>query len=90
MTNDLKEYGKGYSYQNLKYMSQFANEFTFEEISQQAVGQIPWGTLVTVIIPKSKSHEEILFYINETHKKEKSFDTTVSKLFFSNVKVEMF
>ena len=68
LANDLKEYGKGYSYQNLKYMSQFANEFTFEEISQHAVGQIPWGTLVTVIIPKSKSHEEILFYINEAHK----------------------
>ncbi len=68
LANDLKDYGKGYSYQNLKYMSQFANEFTFEEISQQAVGQIPWGTLVTVIIPKSKSHEEMIFYINETHK----------------------
>ena len=68
LANDLKEYGKGYSYQNLKYMSQFANEFTFDEISQQAVGQIPWGTLVTVIIPKSKSHEEVIFYINETHK----------------------
>ena len=34
----------------------------------QPVTQIPWGTLVTVIIPKSKSHKEILFYINETHK----------------------
>ena len=32
------------------------------------MSQIPWGTLVTVIIPKSKSHEEILWYINETHK----------------------
>ena len=25
--NDLKEYGKGFSYQNLKRMSQFAKEF---------------------------------------------------------------
>jgi predicted nuclease of restriction endonuclease-like (RecB) superfamily len=68
LANDLKEYGKGYSVQNLKYMSQFANEFTKNEISQQPVGQIPWGTLMTVIIPKSKSHYEMLFYINATHK----------------------
>ena len=68
LANDLKEYGKGYSVQNLKYMSQFSSEFTFVEISQQPVGQIPWGTLVTVIIPKSKSHKEMLWYINATHK----------------------
>ena len=68
LANDLKEYGKGYSKQNLKYMSQFSSEFTFVEISQQPVGQIPWGTLVTVIIPKSKSHKEMLWYINATHK----------------------
>ena len=49
-------------------MTQFANEFTKNEIIQQAVGQIPWSTLVTVIMPKSKSHEEMLWYINETHK----------------------
>jgi len=49
-------------------MSQFANEFTKNEISQQPVGQIPWGTLMTVILPKSKSHYEMLFYINETYK----------------------
>ena len=68
LANDLKEYGKGYSKQNLKYMSQFSSEFTFVEISQQPVGQIPWGTLVIVIIPKSKSHKEMLWYINATHK----------------------
>ena len=68
LANDLKEYGKGYSVQNLKYMSQFANEFTKNEISQQPVGQIPWGTLMNVILPKSKSHYEMLFYINATHK----------------------
>ena len=68
LANDLKEYGKGYSLQNLKYMSQFANEFTKNEISQQPVGQIPWGTLMTVILPKSKSHYEMLFYINATHR----------------------
>ena len=68
LSQDLSEYGKGFSIQNLKYMSQFADEFTKNEISQQPVGQIPWGTLMTVILPKSKSHYEMLFYINATHK----------------------
>ena len=49
-------------------MSQFAKEFDDNEIRQQAVAQIPWGTLVTVIMPKSKSHKEMLWYINEAHK----------------------
>ena len=49
-------------------MSQIASEFSYSEFSSQAVSQIPWGTLVTVIIPKSKSHEEMLWYINQTHK----------------------
>ena len=31
LSNDLKEYGKGYSYESLKKMSQFANEFTIDE-----------------------------------------------------------
>lgn len=68
LANDLKEYGKGYSVQNLKRMSQLARIFTNNEISSQAVSQIPWGTLMNTIIPKSKSHEEMLFYINETYK----------------------
>ena len=49
-------------------MTKFASVFDENEISQQAVAQIPWGTLVTVIMPKSKSHEVMIFYINETHK----------------------
>ena len=68
LSNDLKEYGKGYSISNLKYMMQFSNEFGINEISQQAVGQIPWSTLATAIIPKSKSHDEMLWYINQTYK----------------------
>jgi predicted nuclease of restriction endonuclease-like (RecB) superfamily len=68
LANDLKEYGKGYSVQNLKRMSQLARIFTNNEISSQVVSQIPWGTLMNTIIPKSKSHEEMLFYINETYK----------------------
>ncbi len=68
LSSDLKEYGKGYSIQNLKRMSQFAHEFSHFEISSQVVSQIPWGTLSTVIMPKSKSHKEMLWYINQTHK----------------------
>ena len=48
-------------------MAQFANEFKLDEIRAQPVPQIPRGTLI-VIMRKSKSHEEMLFYINATHK----------------------
>jgi hypothetical protein len=40
-------------------MSQFAKEFSSEEIVQQPAAQIPWYTLVTVIMAKSDSHNEI-------------------------------
>ena len=52
----------------LKKMSQFAKEFSENEIRLQPVTQIPWGTLITVILPKSKSHEEMLWYIEQTYK----------------------
>jgi len=68
LANNLKEYGNSYSIRNLHYMAQFAAEFSNNEIMQQPVAQIPWGTLMTIIVPKSKSHEEMLYYINETYK----------------------
>ena len=67
LANDLKEYGKGYSYENLYRMSKFASEFDENEIVSQPATQIPWFTIIS-IMQKSKSHEEMLFYINETHK----------------------
>ena len=67
LANDLKEYGKGYSYDQLKRMAQFANEFSRQEIGAQPVPQIPWSTIIS-IMQKSSSHEEMLWYINETHK----------------------
>ena len=67
LANDLKEYGKGYSYDNLYRMSQFASEFNKAEVMEQLVPQIPWGTIL-LVMKKSKSHEEMLYYINETHK----------------------
>ena len=72
LANDLKEYGNSYSFRNLKYMSQFAKEFSENEIRLQPVTQIPWGTLITVILPKSKSHEEMLWYFNQTYKNKLS------------------
>ena len=67
LANDLKEYGKGWSYQNLKFMSQFANEFSSDKNGLQVASQIPWFTVIR-IISKSKSHDEVLYYINKTHK----------------------
>ena len=67
LSNDLKEYGKGFSYDQLKKMSRFAKEFSSDEIRLQPATLIPWWTLV-MILSKSKSHDEMLYYINETHK----------------------
>ena len=67
LANDLKEYGKGYSYDQLKRMAQFANEFSAQEIGAQPVPQIPWSSII-VIMQKSSSHEKMLWYINETYK----------------------
>ena len=67
LSEDLKEYGKGYSRDNLYRMSQFASKFTNNEIMEHPVPQIPWSTLIE-IMHKSKSHEEMLWYINQTHK----------------------
>lgn len=55
LADDLKDYGKGYSYEQLKKMSQFAHFFLENEIRSQPVTQIPWSTLSRVIIQKSSS-----------------------------------
>lgn len=68
LSNDLKEYGKGFSYEQLKRMSRLSNEFSCSEIRSQPVTQIPWGTLTTIILSKSNSHNKMLWYINQTHK----------------------
>ena len=66
LSEDLKEYGRGYSYAQLKRMSRFANLFTINEIGAPSVGQIPWSTIIT-IIEKSSFKEEMLWYINQTY-----------------------
>ena len=67
LSNDLKDYGKGYSIQNLYRMAQIANEFSKDEIFSQPGREIPWRTLVEITV-KSKSHEEMLWHINEIRK----------------------
>ncbi len=67
LANDLKEYGNSYSTRNLEFMSQFASNIVIDEFTKQPVSEIPWGTIIT-IMQKSKSHEEMLWYINATHK----------------------
>ena len=80
LANDLKEYGKGYSYENLYRMSKVSEEFSNEEIMSQPVTQIPWSTLVTVIMAKSSTHEEMLWYINETYKNGWSRSMVLNKI----------
>ena len=59
LSNDLKEYGSGYSYDNLNYMRKLSSEFTKEEIFDQPGRLTPWRTFIE-IIKKSNSHKEIL------------------------------
>ncbi len=75
---DLKEYGKGYSYDQLYRMSQFASIFAKNEIMGQAVPQIPWGTIVK-IMKKSSSKEEVLWYVNQTYKNKWSRATVLNQ-----------
>ena len=59
LVNDLKEYGKGYSKRNLKYMSIFAKEFSNDEIAQQLAAKIPWRTLVGILYKSNSKYEEL-------------------------------
>ncbi len=68
LANDLKEFGKGYSKRHLFFMSRLAHCFNYQEINNLPIAYIPWSTLVTVIMPRSSSHEEMIWYIKETYK----------------------
>ncbi|MCP5363419.1 MAG: DUF1016 domain-containing protein [Rickettsiaceae bacterium] len=56
---------KGLSAQNLKYMRKFAETYTKNEISQQAVDQIPWGHNVKIFYD-IESQEARFWYIQKT------------------------
>lgn len=51
--------------QNLKYMRKFAEEYTQDEIGQQAVDQLPWGHIVTLMY-SSLDKQQRTFYIGKT------------------------
>lgn len=65
LANDLKGFGNGYSYTQLKRMSKIAKLLTIDEIGPHPEGQIPWMT-INAIVEKSSSKEEILWYMNQT------------------------
>jgi predicted nuclease of restriction endonuclease-like (RecB) superfamily len=79
MSKDLSEefpHMKGFSHRNLKYMRQwylfwnqsiaFGQQLVAQlENRQQAVAQIPWGHNL-VILSKTESHDEALFYVQKT------------------------
>ena len=67
LSKDLSDFGSGYSYANLKKISQFASCFSENEIREQPVLQIPWSTIIK-IMNKSSSKEEMLWYICQTYK----------------------
>lgn len=64
LASDLKEYGKGYSTDQLKRMARFASYFSESEISAQAVHQIPWSTIIE-LMRLSSSKEEALWYVGQ-------------------------
>lgn len=68
LANDLKSAFpnmKGFSLTNIKYMVQFAKEYPEFIISQQLVGQIPWGHNI-LLLQKLTTIEERLWYANKT------------------------
>lgn len=69
MSKDLQEEFpdmRGFSLRNLKYIRQwFLFWFDGDAIGQQLVAQIPWGQNL-LIVSKSKTHEEALFYVQKT------------------------
>lgn len=66
LAEDLKEYGRGYSFENLRRMSRLASIFTKEEIWSQPETRIAWMTMIE-IISKSSSKEEMLWYMKQTY-----------------------
>lgn len=56
---------KGFSLTNIKYMVQFAKEYPEFAISQQAVGQIPWGHNI-LLLQKLDTLQDRLWYAHKT------------------------
>ncbi len=56
---------KGFSLTNIKYMVQFAKEYPEFAISQQVVGQIPWGHNI-LLLQKIETLQDRLWYAHKT------------------------
>lgn len=67
LADDLREYGRGYSREQLKRMARFSSLFNEEEIGAQVVTQIPWGTIVLIMM-KAANKDEMLWYFGQTVK----------------------
>jgi len=78
LSEDLKDYGKGYSYDQLKRMSRFASIFTEDEIRARPVPQIPWRSIIE-IMNKSSSKEEISRCKNCTTKNDTTKSEQISR-----------
>ena len=66
-------------YRNLQYMRQLADEFSYDEIMQQLVAQIPWGHIVT-IMSKCETKESRLWYINKTYENSWSRSSLIKQI----------
>jgi len=55
---------QGFSITNLKYMQQFAKEYTLGEISQRGVGEISWRSNM-LLIQRVKDKEDRFWYIKK-------------------------
>ncbi len=56
---------KGFSLTNIKYMVQFAKEYPEFPISQQVVGQIPWGHNI-LLLQRLETLQDRLWYVHKT------------------------
>jgi len=66
LAEDLREFGRGYSRDQLKRMQRFANTFSETEMRLQPLSQIPWSSLIE-IMNKTSSKEEALWYVNQAY-----------------------
>lgn len=67
LAKDLKNafpHAKGFSRTNISYMVQFSKEYPETEISQQLVGQIPWGHNL-ILIQRLSNIEERLWCLKK-------------------------
>ena len=66
LADDLREFGRGYSFDQLRRMARFAQCFSESEIRARPVPKIPWRTIIS-IMNKSSSKEEMLWYVDKTY-----------------------